>query len=41
MSEAIIKHAVEEEAKIMRIIMHNAKEESTNSIKIMQSIIGV
>ena len=36
MSGAIIKHAVEEEARIMRVIMHNAKEESTDSIKIMQ-----
>ncbi len=35
-SESIIKHAVEEEARIMRVIMQNAKEESTNSIKIMQ-----
>ncbi len=34
--ESIIKHAVEEEARIMRVIMHNAKEESTDSIKIMQ-----
>ena len=36
MSGAIIKHAVEEEARLMRVIMHNAKEESTDSIKIMQ-----
>lgn len=36
MSESIIKHAVEEEARIMRVIMHNAKGESTDSIKIMQ-----
>ncbi|CAN5814542.1 hypothetical protein BH23THE1_BH23THE1_12340 [soil metagenome] len=36
MSELIIKHAVEEEARLMRVIMHNAKEESTDSIKIMQ-----
>ena len=36
MSESIIKHAVEEEARIMRVIMHNAKEESTDSIKIIQ-----
>lgn len=36
MSELIIKHAVEEEARIMRVIMHNAKEESTDSIKIIQ-----
>ncbi len=35
-SESIIKHAVEEEARIMRVIMHNAKGESTDSIKIMQ-----
>jgi hypothetical protein len=36
MSESIIKHAVEEEARIMRVIMHNAKEEATDSIKILQ-----
>ena len=36
MSQPIIKHAVEEEARIMRVIMHKAKEESTDSIKIMQ-----
>lgn len=36
MSELIIKHAVEEEARIMRVIMHNAKEESTDTIKIIQ-----
>jgi hemerythrin-like domain-containing protein len=35
-SKSIIKHAVEEEARIMRVIMQNAKEESANSIKIMQ-----
>ena len=28
MSESIIKHAVEEEARLMRVIMQNAKEES-------------
>ena len=36
MRESVIKHAVEEEARIMRVIMHNAKGESTDSIKIMQ-----
>ncbi len=36
MSDSIIKHAVEEEARIMRVIMHNAKEESKDSIKIIQ-----
>src|SRR5690606_12271382 len=36
MSQPIIKHAVEEEARIMRVNMHNAKEESADSIKIMQ-----
>jgi hemerythrin-like domain-containing protein len=35
-SKSIIKHAVEEEARLMRVIMQNAKEESANSIKIMQ-----
>jgi hypothetical protein len=36
MSESIIKHAIEEETRIMRVIMHNAKEEATDSIKILQ-----
>ncbi|MDQ6724447.1 MAG: hemerythrin domain-containing protein [Thermoproteota archaeon] len=36
MSELIIKHAVEEEARIMRVMMQKAKEESADSIKIMQ-----
>ncbi|WP_458747354.1 hemerythrin domain-containing protein [Candidatus Nitrosocosmicus sp. T] len=36
LSDSVIKHAVEEEARIMRVIMHNAKGESTDSIKIMQ-----
>jgi hemerythrin-like domain-containing protein len=36
MSESIIRHAVEEEARIMRVIMQKSKEESTDSIKIMQ-----
>ncbi len=34
--DSIVKHAVEEEARILRVIIHNAKEESTNSIKIIQ-----
>ena len=36
MSKSIIHHAVEEEARLMRIIMHNARDESSGSIKIMQ-----
>jgi hemerythrin-like domain-containing protein len=36
MSESIIHHAVEEEARLMRVIMHKAKDESSESIKIMQ-----
>ena len=36
MSQPITKHAVEEEARLMRVIMHNAKDESSDSIKIMQ-----
>lgn len=35
-SELIIRHAVEEEARIMRVIMHKAKKDSMDSIKIMQ-----
>ena len=36
MSEPIIHHAVEEEARLLRVIMHKAKDESSESIKIMQ-----
>ena len=36
MSESIIRHAVEEEARLMRVIMHKAKDESSESIKIIQ-----
>lgn len=36
MSEAIIHHAVEEEARLVRVIMQNAKDESSESIRIMQ-----
>ena len=35
-SDEIIQHAVEEEARLMRVIMHKAKEESSEPIKIMQ-----
>lgn len=35
-SDKIIRHAVEEEARLMRVIMHKAKDESTESVKIMQ-----
>jgi hypothetical protein len=36
MRELIIKHAVEEEARLMRVIMQKAKDESPESIRIMQ-----
>jgi hypothetical protein len=36
MSKSIIHHAVEEEARLMRVIMHSARDESAESIKIMQ-----
>ena len=36
MSDSIIHHAVEEEARLIRVIMHKAKDESSESIKIMQ-----
>jgi iron-sulfur cluster repair protein YtfE (RIC family) len=36
MSESIIHHAVEEEARLLRVIMHKAKAESSESIKILQ-----
>ena len=35
-SELIIRHAVEEEARLMRVIMQKAKDESPESIRIMQ-----
>jgi hypothetical protein len=35
-SNKVISHAVEEEARLMRVIMHKAKNESSESIKIMQ-----
>jgi hemerythrin-like domain-containing protein len=36
MGNKIIQHAVEEEARLMRVIMSNAKDESSESIKIIQ-----
>lgn len=36
MDKSIIHHAVEEEARLMRVIMHNAKDDSSESIRIMQ-----
>ena len=36
MSESIIHHAVEEEARLLRVIMHKAKDDSSESIKIIQ-----
>jgi hemerythrin len=36
LSKPIVRHAVEEEAIVMRVIMHKAKEQSGESIKIAQ-----
>jgi hypothetical protein len=36
MRELIIRHAVEEEARLMRVIMQKTKDESPESIRIMQ-----
>ena len=36
MSESILHHAVEEKARLMRVIMKNAKVKSSESIRIMQ-----
>jgi len=36
MGNKIIQHAIEEEARLMRVIMNNAKDESSDSISIMQ-----
>ena len=35
-NERITRHTVEEEARLMRVIMHKAKNESSESIKIIQ-----
>lgn len=35
-SDKILRHAVEEEARLMRVIMHNSKDQSSESIEIMQ-----
>jgi hemerythrin superfamily protein len=34
--EPVLRHAVEEEAIVMRVIMHKAREQATESIKIAQ-----
>ena len=36
MGNKITQHAIEEEARLMRVIMNNAKDESSDSISIMQ-----
>jgi hemerythrin len=36
LSGPIVRHAVEEEARVMRVIMHKAKEQAEESIKIAQ-----
>jgi hemerythrin len=36
LGKSILRHAVEEEARIMRVIMQKAKEQSEQSIKVMQ-----
>lgn len=36
MDESVIHHAAEEEARLMRVIMQNAKDDSSESIRIMQ-----
>jgi hypothetical protein len=36
-----LRHAVEEEARIMRVIMQKAKEQSEHSIKVMQEHKGI
>ena len=40
-SDKIVSHALEEEARLMRIIMHKAIEESTELVKIMQDLENV
>lgn len=36
LGKSILRHAVEEEARIMRVIMQKAKEQSEQSIQVMQ-----
>jgi hemerythrin len=36
LGKSILRHAVEEEARIMRVIMQKAKDQSEQSIKVMQ-----
>jgi hemerythrin len=36
LGKSILRHAVEEEARIMRVIMQKAKDHSEQSIKVMQ-----
>ena len=36
LGKLILRHAVEEEARIMRVIMEKAKDQSEQSIKVMQ-----
>jgi hemerythrin len=36
LSKSILRHAVEEEARILRVIMEKAKDQSEQSIKVMQ-----
>jgi hemerythrin len=36
LGKSILRHAIEEEARIMRVIMQKAKEQSEPSIKVMQ-----
>jgi primosomal protein N'' len=36
LGKSILRHAIEEEARIMRVIMEKAKDQSEQSIKIMQ-----
>ena len=39
-SDKIIRHAVEEEARLMRVIMHKAKDDLLNQSKLCKNIIG-
>lgn len=36
LGKSILRHAIEEEARIMRVIMQKAKDHSEQSIKVMQ-----
>jgi hypothetical protein len=41
LGKSILRHAVEEEARIMRVIMQKSKDQSEPSVKVMQEHKGI